>query len=148
MSAMWKGGEVGMTEQEKREKREKVIKGLGSCVEYFACKVKGVMFDEWLEESRKAIALLKAQEPRVMTIDDVKALKCDTVVYYEHLGVNKLRPRIVHQAYDDGIIFTDGGRWSFKADAYGEMFRLWSFCPTDEQRKMTPWETGTANGEK
>lgn len=49
-----------MTEQ---EKREKVIKGLGSCVEYFASKVKGVMFDEWLEESRKAIALLKAQEP-------------------------------------------------------------------------------------
>lgn len=49
-----------MTEQ---EKRENVIKGLGSCVEYFASKVKGVMFDEWLEESRKAIALLKAQEP-------------------------------------------------------------------------------------
>lgn len=46
------------------EKREKVIKGLGSCVEYFASKVKGVMFDEWLEESRKAIALLKAQEPK------------------------------------------------------------------------------------
>lgn len=53
-------GEMGMTEQ---EKRENVIKGLGSCVEYFANKVKGVMFDEWLEESRKAIALLKAQEP-------------------------------------------------------------------------------------
>ena len=43
--------------------REKVIKGLGSCVEYFTSKVKGVMFDEWVEESRKAIALLKAQEP-------------------------------------------------------------------------------------
>ena len=52
---------MGMSEQ---EKREKVINGLGSCVEYFASKVKGVMFDEWLEESRKAIALLKAQEPR------------------------------------------------------------------------------------
>ena len=49
-----------MTEQ---EKRENVINGLGNCVEYFASKVKGVMFDEWLEESRKAIALLKAQEP-------------------------------------------------------------------------------------
>ena len=48
--------------------REKVIKGLGSCVEYFACKVKGVMFDEWLEESRKAIALLKAQEARVIKV--------------------------------------------------------------------------------
>lgn len=44
--------------------REKVIKGLGNCVEYFASKVEGAMFDEWLEESRKAIALLKAQEPR------------------------------------------------------------------------------------
>lgn len=48
-----------MTEQ---DKREKVINGLGSCVEYFASKVKGVMFDEWLEESRKAIALLKEDE--------------------------------------------------------------------------------------
>lgn len=52
--------------------REKVIKGLGSCVEYFASKVKGVMFDEWIEESRKAIALLKAQEPRVMTLEEVQ----------------------------------------------------------------------------
>ena len=56
------------------EKRENVINGLGSCVEYFASKVKGAMFDEWLEESRKAIALLKAQEPVEPKKNDVELL--------------------------------------------------------------------------
>ena len=66
VSILRKEGTVGMTEQ---EKREKIIKELGSCVEYFASRVKGVMFDEWIEESRKAIALLKAQEPVEPIID-------------------------------------------------------------------------------
>lgn len=42
---------------------KKVIDGLGECIDYFDGKVTGVMFNEWLEESRKAIAMLKAQEP-------------------------------------------------------------------------------------
>ena len=50
-----------MTEQ---ENRAKVLKGLCDVVEYFDGKVKGVMFEEWLLESRKAIAILKAQEPQ------------------------------------------------------------------------------------
>ena len=47
----------------KQENRAKVLKGLCDVVEYFDGKVKGVMFEEWLLESRKAIAILKAQEP-------------------------------------------------------------------------------------
>ncbi len=46
-----------------RDNLKKVIDGLGGCIDYFDGKVTGVMFNEWLEESRKAIVLLKAQEP-------------------------------------------------------------------------------------
>lgn len=123
-----------MTEQEKREKREKVIKGLGSCVEYFACKVKGVMFDEWLEESRKAIALLKAQEPRVLTLGEARNVE---VVWVEDRSTREIYPYIVKNNMNDSKLYKYGVQW-----------RCWTSCPTDEQRKMTPWETGTANGEK
>lgn len=86
-----------------------------------------------------AIEALKAQEPRVMTLEEVKSLERDAVVWYEHNGVNKQRPRIVDQVYDSGIIFTDGGHWQFNADAYGKKFRLWTSRPTDEQREKEPW---------
>ena len=90
---------------------------------------------------RDIIALLKAQEPRVMTLEELKSLERDAVVWYEHDGVNKQRPRIVDQVYDSGIIFTDGGHWQFNADAYGKKFRLWTSRPTDEQREAIPWES-------
>ena len=79
--------------------REKVIKGLGSCVEYFTSKVKGVMFDEWVEESRKAIALLKAQEPMepVLDIDTWKCGNCEhTLEHQQLLGDNVL----FHEQYN------------------------------------------------
>lgn len=148
MSAMWKGGEVGMTEQEKREKREKVIKGLGSCVEYFACKVKGVMFDEWLEESRKAIALLKAQEPRVMTLEEVKILDSD-YYYLESMRSPGKELREIVGTYGLTCVTWPGITWARQTmgdSGYGKTWRCWTSRPTDEQRKVTPWETGTANG--
>ena len=83
-----------------------------------------------------ALALLKSQQPRVMTLEEVRLLGKDTVVWYEHKGVfRQPRPRVVEFVFDEHITFTDGGVWSFSADGYGERWRLWTSRPTDEQRE-------------
>jgi len=84
--------------------------------------------------------MLRAQEPRVLTLEEAKVLKRDTVVWYEHIGANGLRPRIVYYSCNEFTVFTDGGKWSFETDCYGKRFRYWISRPTDEQRKATPWE--------
>ena len=93
-----------------------------------------------LQTLKDALALLKAQEPHVLMIDEARQLKRDTVVWYEHIGINKQRPRIVDYADESGIIFTDGGHWSFKVDAYGKKFRIWTAHPNDAEREAVKWE--------
>jgi len=131
--------------------RNKVLEGLECCARrkdtdvdycnkcpYFSgCSTE---FGAFAELASDALALLKAQEPRVMTLEEVKSLERDTVVWYEHTGVNKQRPRIVDQVYDSGIIFTDGWHWQFNADAYGKKFRLWASRPTEAEREAVKWE--------
>ena len=123
-----------------REKREKVIKGLGSCVEYFACKVKGVMFDEWIEESRKAIALLKAQEPRVMTLEEAQG---EDEVWFEFRpsNVGRYADCYMHDTGDrTRVYFTGKSVMSLFENAdYGRQWRCWTSRPTEEQRKAIPW---------
>lgn len=83
----------------------------------------------------------KAQQPRVMTLEEVRLLGKDDIVWYEHKGVfRQPRPRVVEFVFDEHITFTDGGVWSFSADGYGERWRLWASCPSDEQREVTPWK--------
>lgn len=86
-----------------------------------------------------AIALLKSQEPRVVTLEEVKTLNRDTVVWYEHKGVHPPRPRVVSYVNDDHITFTDGCTWNFEKDGYVSHWRLWTQRPTDEQREATKW---------
>ena len=99
---------------------------------------------------RDALTLLKAQEPRVMTWDEVRAtLKAP--VWKE----TKSRHNALYQgwvlAYDiqtgQGITGTrlgmaePSGRvvW-YKAEDYGKTWRLWTTEPTDERRETTPWK--------
>lgn len=126
------------------DNREKVINGLDCCLEGLCdlckyCNSDGPSGcrDELMLD---AFLLLEAQLPRVMTLEEVKALKQDTVVWYEHAGVHPPRPRVVHYANDEHIVFSDGGDFRYGADGYGKHFRLWTFCPTDAQREATPWE--------
>ena len=125
---------MGMTEQ---EKLEKVIKGLGSCVEYFACKVKGVMFDEWLEESRKAIALLKAQEQEAVDApkpdSDIGCWYDITHNYALEQVVNALKAQEpMEPVYELGI--TRCGRCNREIDKYdGD-----NYCP--QCGRAVKWE--------
>lgn len=131
-----------MTEQ---EKREKVIKGLEEVQHYIkvenlpahTLKAKLVIDD--------AIALLKAQQPRLLTLDEIH----DSMVVYLEAGTKLLK--IVD---DDGVVLAIGGSermgakcfltvWDVSTaamnDEYNVTWRAWSARPTKEQQEGTPW---------
>ena len=143
-------------------KREKVIKGLKCCayaqVECFCPE--DCPYHEYDTEDQdcivvlhnNALALLKAQEPRLMTWQEVigAALECKPV-YIEVLDGEDKEPgddrwAMVTQ-YKDSI--TNGmiramssyvtSEILFQEDYY-KVWRCWDKEPTDEHRKVTPWE--------
>lgn len=100
---------------------------------------------------RDALALLKAQEPRVMTLGEVKSFHGILVWLELSFGAGHetvVVPIEITGVGTGGISFHFGNEdfRTYGCPVYG--WRYWTSCPTDEQRKMTPWETGTANGEK
>ena len=68
----------------------------------------------------KAIEAMKAQEPRVMTLDEA----LDSLVIEYRNG----KLQVVGK-----LIFTNGYK------LYGNIWRVWDRMPTDEQREATPW---------
>ena len=122
-----------MTEQ---EKLEKVIKGLGCCMgegqSYGMCDdcpyTTGKMVCNLGTLHQDALELLKAQEPRVLTLDEykVRALtqRCDKLPVW--------------------IEWRDGGYgWAIPQRAYegyGTRWRAWTDRTTDAQREAVKWE--------
>ena len=90
-----------------------------------------------------AIEALKAQEPRVMTVEEVLALPEDTPIYIENCdGPNgwDVYAGITKDADNDvvtGAIWATCEYWS--QDEYGETWRCWTSRPTDEQMEAIPW---------
>ena len=123
-------------------KQEKVIKGLEALVN-----------DDWMWKKadyyagicKDALALLKAQEPRVMTWEEAQA------------NVNE-GPFIIMEVRDStgteidyGVLVGDSYEMSegslltvcefgLLKDDYGKRFRCWTSRPTDEQREAVKWE--------
>ena len=130
-----------MTEQ---EKMEKVIKGLECCgYSRFMDKCQECPYDGkdcFHRLKTDALALLKAQEPRVMDFDDV-------------VGGDECWLEAVNGAcgYADCYACTGTGevqvfRCNFDnpqyimASDYLKTWRCWTSRPTDEQREAVPWE--------
>ena len=93
--------------------------------------------------------LLKAQEPRVMTLEEVKRMKRLTICAVEQ------RSKVIKDAFNaeyGGIVtlgtenFLDFGlygntnRYRRTEARYGKSWRCWTARPTDEQRKEVKWE--------
>lgn len=81
--------------------------------------------------------LLKAQEPKVMTVSEIGALANGDVVWIEFTD-GRLLPMIV----EDGCLMRWRFLWRICEDAfYDENYkaRAWTSRPTDEQREATPW---------
>lgn len=104
-------------------------------------------FDEEEKDAiTKAIEALTAQEPRLLTLDEIH----DSMVVYLEAGTKFLK--IVD---DDGVVLAIGGSertgakcfitvWDVGVaamnDEYNVTWRAWSQRPTKEQREGTPWD--------
>jgi hypothetical protein len=96
---------------------------------------------------RDALALLKEQEARVLTLDEV--LTAEDFVWAEIWTPGDRRwcliyARITKSIYDDILMLHEdsGFRWTRLESNYNMKggWRCWSARPTEEQRKNTPWE--------
>jgi hypothetical protein len=95
------------------------------------------------EIARDAIALLKAQEPRVMTLEEVNALDWD----YCYLEQERL-PGKEYRGMLGKYIMTcvtwpsiTAAKISQGMDNYGKTWRCWTARPDEKRRAETPWES-------
>lgn len=140
--------------------RERVIKGLEygindeidtpSCPYYEDGRVDiGLTREVPVNLLRDALALLKAQEARVMTLEEVNALDWDyCYLEQERLPGNEYREML------GKYIMTcvtwpsiTAAKISQGMDNYGKTWRCWASRPTDAQREATPWKAAILDNE-
>lgn len=92
-----------------------------------------------------AIDALKAQEPRVMTLEEVLATE---VVYAEDIDKAEIIPVLVSRRSHDRIVLVRAHLMGGPSHViypliseYGKRWRCWTSRPTDAQREATPWQT-------
>lgn len=149
--------------------REKVISMLKCVVNLETvyakdCKRRGCPYagtDCMMAVAADALALLREQEPRVMTLEEVRNLKYDDVVYYQGINTNsvesaivlhgekmvpEVNTRVVQFRHADG---TGGWNGINNADlnGYGKKWRCWTSRPTPEQMRETKWEKEGSDAE-
>lgn len=89
------------------------------------------------------VALLKAQEPRVLRVEEVVLLKQNDVVWLEDYNKKDVIPAIVSRMGPMVICieFALSDRFiSVGYDDYGKRWRAWTSRPTDEQREAVKWD--------
>lgn len=143
-----------------KEKWMKVIKGLkhelqnrGKCGHYcrdgketVSCEYDkdGLCIQHW---GNDALALLKAQEPRVMTLEEVVSA-AGTPAWFEGRSKRAYTGWVLVYDVQEGMGIT-GTRvgvtkpghitiWP-ATELYGAKWRCWTSRPTDEQREAIPW---------
>ena len=136
--------------------REKVIRGLECCTgycddetgcPYSVYSTDGFECQDKLRED--AITLLKAQEPRVMTLDLPPEEWQDKVIWLEIKGkkpipclFRKCCDRMMFGRYERIMSFDAIGalkEGGYFLRNYGVNWRCWTSRPTDEQREAKPW---------
>ena len=118
--------------------REKVIKGLEDFNKNRICLPHLIPWDEITD----AIALLKEQEARLMTLNEVKAFDWD-YCYLEEERLPWEEYRIVCGNYALTCItwvYVASMRIQYGDNSYGKKWRCWSAKPTEEQRQKVKWE--------
>ena len=112
--------------------REKVIRGLERCAkgncpfseEYKACEYTVGMYCGKKRLMMDALELLKAQEPRLITVEDFK----DADAYGYIPAWCETKNDLFCECILIGALEEEGCRY-------------WTAKPTDEQRRATPWTT-------
>jgi hypothetical protein len=125
--------------------REKMIEHLKKIAEYFRwCRTNASFsskaenhFWELQNTASEAAELLKAQEPRVMTLEEAKNSEfcfCESgSVFACHMFVDPADGFATIQQFGRPDILID-------SNEYGISFRCWTSRPTDEQREKVKWE--------
>ena len=144
-----------------QDKREKVIKGMEYCINY-AQRVKDLINDVPCEGCpyvalksiavgqgdcidslfKDVLALLKAQEPRVMTLDEVKMLNSD-YYYLESMRSPGKELREIVGAYRLECVTWPSITWARQTmgdSGYGKTWRCWTSRPTEAEREAVKWE--------
>ena len=129
--------------------REKIKIGLQCIIDgTVRCESCGYAIDKHGHYSCKqncasdALTLLKAQEPRVMTLEEVKAFEWD----YCYLEEERLPGKEYRRICGDYVLtcitwpYIASMRIQHGDDNYGKKWRCWSAKPTDEQRQDVKWE--------
>lgn len=127
------------------EKVEKVINGLEDSLANNGCGFMdgvGELFAVSGEDLQNAIALLKAQEPRVMTAEQLEDWL--EPVYLEDI-FSGARWALIADFSANWFTFkvTEPGflkEEEFHATEYGRRWRCWTSRPTDAQREAVKWE--------
>lgn len=127
---------------------EKVISELQA--EIYSAAYHGNSFKDCVPVSllQNALSLLKAQEPRVMTLEEVKNSE---VLYFEDFTDISdcvkpiVRPAVNIEVKNGGVVMLDSEMWddgfTFSTDEeYGKTWRCWTSRPTDKQREAVKWE--------
>ena len=113
-------------------------------------------YDDFVEltvdETKQILELLKEQEAKVMTFDEVKNHYSLPPVFPDDLGMQEDYLNDIEPLYfdfpDDSVPWTVHWRChnqvakylnDWKAD-YGKKWRCWTAKPTDEQRKAVKWD--------
>lgn len=84
----------------------------------------GLINEIWAYARYCADRLLKAQEPRVMTLKEAKAAY---VIEYRSGKMREVGARLLDIDIDPANGY------------YGDIYRVWTSRPTDEQREAEPW---------
>ena len=112
--------------------REEIIKGLEVILEETAD-----MF--YRSTIQYALALLKAQEPRLLRLDEIKVLG---MMWLE--SRNGFVQPVICQNYEYAVdrsveFIMIHGTICNSINTFGKLWRVWTSKPTDEQRKETAW---------
>lgn len=120
--------------------REEVIEGLKKVWDAFD-HMEHELYADYVFD---ALKMLKEQEPRVLTLEEVKKLQSiyDGAVWLETCA-GILFPVLPEMSLPRSTFFVAipfvGYRSWTDNEYYGKTWRLWSSRPTDEQRGAVPW---------
>ena len=123
--------------------REQVIKGLEDCFRYGMCEKETCPYWKYADCMEKlqtdALALLKEQEARVLTLEEVLGGD-ECWVEYINGGCGYCDCYLDDDAKSIVINRILRKDFNVSPNGYGKVWRCWSVRPTDEQRKAVKWE--------
>lgn len=122
---------------------KEVVNGLEKSYKYSNVDENNTLVPQWIV--LHALALLKAQEPRVIARKEVLALQADAVVWLEDNDKADVIPAIVNRVWKSPpkmVSFTTACMREVKAYMlwYGVEWRCWTSRPDKKKRGETPWD--------